>query len=262
MDLGLKDKKVIIMAGTAGLGLGIAKVLAGEGCRLCVCGREQARLDAALAEIHRAGAVAKGWTADVTEPSSLKEFLTRSIDAMQGVDILVANAGGPPPGRISEMSDAVFLKAHELTLMSVVRGCREVLPVMKRQHYGRIIALTSTTVKVALANLGLSTIYRSAVAGFMKTLAIETGDSGIRVHTVLTGPFMTDRVKQLGEAACQRDGIDMATWIENAAKGTLVGRLGSTHEMGELVAFLASDKSAYMTGTCVSIDGGALPTVS
>ncbi len=263
MDLGLKKKRAIVLAGTAGLGLGVARTLTEEGCRVAICGRDEARLADALESLRSIGGEpAFGLAADVSDAGSLCSFMTEAIHVLGGADILVANAGGPPPGRMIDMPDDAFMKAHDLSFMSVVRACRAVVPIMEAQGSGRIIALTSTSVKVALENLGLSNIYRSAVAGYIKTLAIETGRSGIRAHTVMTGPFVTDRTTQLGTAACEREGISMDEWLTRAAAGTLVGRFGDPAEMGALVAFLAGDRAAFMTGTCIAIDGGALRTVS
>lgn len=263
MDLGLKGKRVVVLAGSAGLGLGVAKVLTEEGCSVAICGRDEAKLAGALETINGLGGEpAWGSAADVSDATSLNSFIDRAVKALGGVDVLVANAGGPPPGRIIDMPDDSFLKAHELSFMSVVRACRAVVPHMIEQRSGRIIALTSTSVKVALESLGLSNIYRSAVAGYIKTLAIETGHMGIRAHTIMTGPFVTDRTTQLGKAACEREGIGMEAWLKRAAEGTLVGRFGDPTEMGALVAFLAGDRSDFMTGTCIAIDGGALRTVS
>lgn len=263
MNLGLEGKRAIVLAGTAGLGYGVTRVLIGEGCRVAICGREEKKLTDALQALNsfREDA-AWGASADVGEADSLCRFMNDAVAELGGVDIVVLNAGGPPPGPVLDLDDDAFLSAHEISFMSVVRACRIAVPYMRTQKWGRVIALTSTSVKVALEGLGLSNIYRNAVAGYIKTVAIETGRSGIRAHTVMTGPFVTDRTTQLGEAACAREGIDMDVWLKRAAEGTLVGRFGDPDEMGNLVAFLASDRAGFMTGTCIAIDGGALRTIA
>lgn len=263
MDLGLKNRRAVVLAGTAGLGLGVARALAAEGCAVAVCGRDGARLAGAAEQVRAAGAVRVfAAAADVADAASLQRFLEGAAADLGGLDILVANAGGPPPGPIAGLPDEAFVRAHELSFLSVVRACRFAVPRMAAQGWGRIIALTSTTVKVAMENMGLSNIYRSAVAGYIKTLAIETGRQGIRANTVLTGPFLTDRTQQLAEAGAAREGITVEAWVKRAAQNTLAGRLGDPLEMGQLVAFLASARADFVTGSCLAIDGGALRTIS
>lgn len=263
MNLGIEGKRAVVLAGSAGLGLGVARALAGEGCSVALCGRDAARLARAAEAVRQAGH-RPVWSAqaDVADGASLHRFLERALEGLGGIDILIANAGGPPPGPIAALPDEAFVRAHELSFLSVVRACRFAVPLMAAQGWGRIVALTSTTVKVAMDNLGLSNIYRGAVAGYIKSLALETGRQGIRANTVLTGPFLTDRTQQLAAAGAAREGLTVEAWVNRAAQGTALGRLGDPMEMGHLVAFLASDRADFVTGSCLAIDGGALRTIS
>jgi 3-oxoacyl-[acyl-carrier protein] reductase len=200
--------------------------------------------------------------ADVAAPASLDGFFDQVFGAYGSVDILVNNAGGPPPGKCLELNDDQYAAAYELTLMSVVRSCRRVVPSMRKQRWGRIINIQSTSVKSALENMVLSNTFRSAATAFAKTLSMEYGRDGIRIHTLLSGPFATNRVQELGLAASRQKGITFDQWRSEAEAGTALGRFGDPLEFGALAAFLASDKADYMNGTCIAIDGGALKTIS
>ena len=263
MDLTLHGKVAIVLAGSAGIGRGIAEVLAQEGCEVAICSRSSEKLRNTAKEIKEMTDKNVFYSvADVSKAESLETFMKKVIEKFGLVDILVTNAGGPPPGSSSELMDEHYQSAHELTLMSVVRSCRFVLPGMCERGWGRIITLTSTSVKSAIDNLLLSNVYRNAVAGFSKSIAMETARDGVRVHCIMPGPFMTDRVLELGTVASNKAKITFEEWKKNAEKNTLLGRFGEPGEMGKLVAFLASDCSSYMTGTCIAIDGGALKTIS
>ncbi len=263
MDLGLKDKVAVVLAASAGLGRGVAEVLAEEGCRLALCSRSLERLQPMAQAIReRTGRDVFTQAADVADGVALERFMHAALAHFGRVDILVANAGGPPPGPSDAFTEADYQRAYELTLLSVMRACRVAVPAMRQHKWGRIIMLASTSIKCALENLALSNIFRSAVAGYAKTLALETAAAGIRVNCVMTGPFLTDRMQQLGEAAAQREKITFEQWRERAEKNTLVGRFGRPREMGDLVAFLASERADYLTGACIPLDGGALKTIT
>ena len=199
---------------------------------------------------------------DVSDAQSLNSFFKEVKKRFGKIDILVTNAGGPPLGSSNDFTDEDYQSAFELTLMSVIRSCSLVLPEMQENGWGRIINLTSTSVKSALENLLLSNVFRSAVAGFTKSIALESARSGIRVHCVMPGPFLTDRMTEIGESISERDNISFEKWKEEAEANTLMGKFGDPLDIGNLVAFLASDRSNYMTGTCIAIDGGALKSIS
>lgn len=263
MDLGLKDKVAVVLAASSGIGQGVATVLAEEGCQLAICARNPSRLDSVAGLIERAsGTKVFSKTADVGNPEELNAFFDAVFDRYGRVDILVNNSGGPPPGKTVDFSDAQYQSAFELVLMSKIRACRRVVDSMTENKWGRIINVESTSVKCALEGMVLSNVFRSASAAFAKTLAMECAKNGIRVHTLLTGPFLTNRVNELGMAAAESQGISFDLWRKQAEAGTALGRFGDPLEYGALVAFLASDKADYMTGSCIAIDGGALKTIT
>ena len=262
MDLDLKNRVAVVLAASSGIGRGIATVLAQEGCNLAICARDKRRLEVAANEIRSVGAQVMAVVADVASAPSLDAFYDQVIDRYGKVDILINNAGGPPAGKSLELSEEHYLIAYELTLMSVVRSCRRVVPLMQKQQWGRIINIESTSIKCALDNMVLSNVFRSAVAAFAKTLSMEYARDGIRVHTLMSGPFNTQRMQELGTTAARLKGISFEQWKIEAEEGTSVGRFGDPLEFGALTAFLASDKAEYMNGTCIAIDGGALKTIS
>jgi 3-oxoacyl-[acyl-carrier protein] reductase len=262
MDLDLKNRVAVVLAASSGIGKGIATVLAQEGCNLAICARDQHRLEVAANEIRSVGAQVMAVVADVASAPSLDAFYDQVIDGYGKVDILINNAGGPPAGKSLELSEEYYSIAYELTFMSVVRSCRRVVPLMQKQQWGRIINIESTSIKCALDNMVLSNVFRSAVAAFAKTLSTEYARDGIRVHTLMSGPFNTQRMKDLGTTAARLKGISFEQWKTEAEQGTSVGRFGDPLEFGALTAFLASDKAGYMNGTCIAVDGGALTTIS
>lgn len=263
MDLGLKGKVAVVLAASSGIGRGIATVLAQEGCNLAICARDGTRLESVAQEIRVAtGVQVLAETADVADAASLEGFFDRVLEAYGKVDILVNNSGGPPPGKSMDLADHHYESAFELVLMSKIRACRRVMPSMIEQRWGRIVNVESTSVKCALENMVLSNVFRSAATAFAKTLSMEYARDGIRVHTLLSGPFLTNRVEELGLAASRQKGIPFEQWKHEAETGTPLGRFGDPLEYGALVAFLASDRADYMTGTCIAIDGGALKTIT
>ncbi len=263
MDLGLKGKVAVVMAASSGIGQGIATVLAQEGCALALCARGRDRLDAAASTLRESSvSPVFAMTADVSDEASLDKFFNGAFDEYGKIDILVTNAGGPSPGKCLEFGDDQYAAAYNLTLMSVVRSCRYVVPSMAERGWGRIVNVASTSVKCALENMVLSNVFRSGVAAFSKTLSMEYAHQGIRVHTIMSGPFMTNRVNELGISAARQKVITFDQWKQVAEAGTPLGRFGNPLEFGALVAFLVSEQSDYMTGTCIAIDGGALKTIT
>ena len=263
MDLGLKGRVAVVLAASSGIGRGIATVLAQEGCNLAICARDKSRLDLVAEEIRSAtGVQVFAETADVSDAGSLDGFFDQVFGAYGKIDILVNNSGGPPPGKSLDLTDDQYRSAFELVLMSKIRASRRVVPSMVERRWGRIINIESTSVKSALENMALSNVFRSAATAFAKTLSMEYARDGIRVHTLLSGPFLTNRVEELGTAASRQKGISFEQWKREAEIGTPLGRFGDPLEYGALVAFLASDKADYMTGTCIAIDGGVLKTIT
>jgi len=263
MELGLKGRVAVVLAASSGIGRGIATVLAEEGCNLAICARDEDRLALFADEIRtNSGVKVFSLAADVGNSTELNSFFDQVFAAFGKVDILVNNSGGPPPGKSLDLIDEQYQSAYDLVLMSKIRACRRVVPSMAENHWGRIINIESTSVKSALENMALSNVFRSAATAFAKTVSMEYARDGIRVHTLLSGPFLTNRVSELGMNASQKMGISFEQWKKDAESGTPLGRFGDPLEYGALVAFLASDLTDYMTGTCIAIDGGVLKTIT
>ena len=263
MDLKLKDKVAVVLAASSGIGKGIAEVLAIEGCKIAICSRN-------IQELQKTANIIKNETkgqvfflsTDVSNAKSLNDFFDSVFNYYGHVDILVNNAGGPPPGESKDFGDKEYYNAFEQNLMSVIRSCRRVLPEMVKQNWGRIISITSTSVKCVLENMILSNIFRNGVAAFSKSISMEYARNGIRVHCIMPGPFLTKRVNELGMVESTKKGISFNQWKKETESNTLLGRFGDPKELGNLAAFLSSDASEYMTGTCIAIDGGNLKTIN
>lgn len=265
MDLGLKGKVAVVAGASRGLGRAIAEGLAVEGTRVAICARSSDAITAAAAEISKTDAArASGGevlpvTADVSRAGDVDRLVTQTLDRWGRIDVLVTNAGGPPSGPTASLTDAQWTGAVETLLFSVVRLCRAVIPVMQQQRWGRIIHITSFTVKQPLPNLALSNAVRLAVVGLAKTQAIELAPFNILVNTLCPGPIATDRLAELTQQYAARGNMtaDEATqrlWLSQIP----LGRLGEPREFADLAVFLASERASFITGCAIQVDGGAV----
>jgi 3-oxoacyl-[acyl-carrier protein] reductase len=253
MDLGLKGRVALVTAASKGMGRACAMGLAAEGARVGICARSEADLKAAAEEIRsRTKADVFAWPCDVTRAADVTELVRRVTEALGGIDILVANAGGPPRGDFDEMGDEQWVQAFELSLLSVVRLIRAVLPSMRKRRWGRIITIQSSSVKQPIPGLLLSNAVRPGVAGLMKTLAADLGKDNVLLNTVCPGRIMTDRFlsghKQLGKT--------VEEYLAVTSKEVPLGRIGTPEEFANMVVFLASERASYVTGVTVQVDGG------
>ncbi len=242
MDLGLRGKTAIVCGASSGLGLGAAEALAEEGANVAMFARrrEQLELDA-----ERIGALAV--RGDVTNAADLERLVERTVAAFGGIDIVVWNSGGPPAAKAREVTDDQLEAAFELLLLPAVRLVRLTLPYLEQSSAGRVIAVTSLTVKEPTSHLSLSNAIRPGLVGWLKTLSREVGPKGITVNCVAPGRIDTPRMTELYGA----DGPP----AEELAQIPL-GRLGTPREFGDVVCFLASERAAYVSGTTVLVDGG------
>jgi 3-oxoacyl-[acyl-carrier protein] reductase len=239
------------------MGKAVAWSLAREGARVALCARTEAALTSAAAEIREeTGGEVLPVACDVTDERAIEAFLKAVAGRLGPVEILVNNAGGPPPGNFEETEDAGWDLAHRLTLRSAIAFCRRVVPGMKQRHWGRILSITSLTVKQPQPYLILSNTYRAALTGFSKTLAGEVAPFGITVNCVCPGYTDTERLGELTRRNAAKEGVDPAEIRARLESSVPAGRLGKPEEVGDLIAFLASERAGYITGVSILIDGG------
>jgi 3-oxoacyl-[acyl-carrier protein] reductase len=253
MDLGLKGKVAIVTAASKGMGKACALGLATEGARVAMCARTERDIRTAAEEVRtKTGAEVLPITADVTKADDVKVLVARTVEAFGTVDVLVANAGGPPRGVFDDMTDEQWYAAFEISLLSVVRLIREVLPFMRQRRWGRIITIQSSSVKQPIPGLILSNAVRPGTAGLMKTLAGELGRDNILINTVCPGRIMTDRFL----AGARQAGLTPEEFASLQSGDIPLGRIGTPEEFASVVVFLASDKASYVTGVSLQVDGG------
>jgi Dehydrogenases with different specificities (related to short-chain alcohol dehydrogenases) len=242
MDLGLAGRRAAVPAATAGLGFASATALAAEGVRVAVCGRNRARVDAA---VRRLGEGAVGIVADLSDPDECERFVVDARAALGGLDILVTNGPGPRAGTFADTAPHEYRSALDLNLLSVVRMCYAAVPGMRQQGWGRIVAITSIAVRQPIANLILSNTARAGTTGFLRTLAREVAQDGVTVNSVQPGLHATERVRTVF-------GDGLAEEIARIPARTL----GQPADLGAVVAFLCSQQARYLTGSAIPVDGG------
>jgi 3-oxoacyl-[acyl-carrier protein] reductase len=225
--------------------------------KLAICARRGEPLQQTAQEIQTAtGAEILAIQADVSHPGDVKRFTQEAVERFGHLDVLVTNAGGPPPGDFFDLGDDAWEEAFQLTLMSTVHLCREAIPHMQRQQWGRIIHITSVSVKQPLDNLLLSNSLRLAVIGLSKSLANELAPYNITVNAVCPGSIATHRVESLILAQARKRGISVEESRRERTAKIPMGRLGKPRELAGLVAFLASEEAGFITGTAIQVDGG------
>jgi 3-oxoacyl-[acyl-carrier protein] reductase len=246
MDLGITGKRAAVAAATGGLGLASARALADAGVRVAICGRDPERLASAVAELTGAGGDVVGIRADVSTTTGAATFVADAAEALGGVDILVANAGGPPGGGFRTTGLDAYRAALELNLLSTVAMCQAAIPGMRAAGWGRVVAITSISVRQPIEGLILSNTARAGVTGFLKSLALEVAADGVTVNSAQPGSHGTDRLREL-------HGGDLTA----AAANVPTRALGRPEDFGAVVAFLCSDQARFITGAAVPVDGGA-----
>ncbi len=244
MNYGIEGRRAAVAAASSGLGLATARALADEGVTVAVCSRSRERIDAAAAEI---GPLAVPLVADVSTEAGAAGFVRDASAALGGVDILVANGGGPPAGNFASTDPAAYRSALELNCLSAIAMCTESVPAMREQRWGRVLAITSVGVRQPIAGLILSNVARSGLTAFLKTLAREVAGDGVTVNSLQPGLHDTARIRQLyggGEIDANEAGIP-------------AGVIGRPEDFGRVAAFLCSEAASFVTGTAIPIDGGA-----
>lgn len=260
MDLGLSGRAVAVMAASEGLGRAAARVFVREGAHVAICARRKDRLEATVAELRRNAPDARveGHVADVTRADDIERFVAAAARLGGGtLDALVANSGGPPPGPFEDLKDADWQRAFELLVLSNVRAVRAALPVLRRPG-GAVVNITSTSVKQPIGSLVLSNSLRLAVVGLAKTLSAQFGPEGIRFNNVCPGSMETERILEVVRHDAKQQGRPEGAVRADRERDIPLRRFGRPEELGEVIAFLASPRSAYVTGATLSVDGGVV----
>jgi 3-oxoacyl-[acyl-carrier protein] reductase len=257
MDLGINGRVALVTASSRGLGREVAERLADEGVRLAICARNEQELNGTANEIQRRTHVeVMARPCDLTDEQQVQGLVQEVLERWGRLDILVVNCGGPPPGLFLEHDTARWRQAVDLNLMSAVWLCRAAGPRMRQQGWGRIVLMTSISVKQPIEGLVLSNSVRAATTGLARTLANEWGADGVLVNTVCPGYFLTERVTSLADHLARQGGQTREEIIKNWGDKSVLGRVGDPAEFGSLVAFLCSERASYITGATLAIDGG------
>lgn len=261
MDLEIGGKRALVLASSRGIGRGIAEKLAAEGASVLICGRSTEKLEKIVEGIRSAGGKADYVTADLADEGVVDQLEKAVADKLGGLDILVNNTGGPPPGTMSDADIDVLSRQFDMMVKRVVEITARFLPTMKAQGWGRVLTVASSGVIQPIPNLGLSNILRSALVGWSKSMANENAASGVTFNMILPGRIDTERVEELDNANAKRTGKSVEE-IQKAALATIpAGRYGTVEEFAAVSAFLVSGPASYVTGGLIRCDGGAIKSV-
>lgn len=262
MDLGLKDKVIMVAAASKGLGYGIAEACAQEGARVSIGSRTEADILAAATTLqNETGSEVIGVPFDARNTASIEQWTAATLKKFGTIDGLVVNAGGPPAGNFDSFNDEQWQAAFELTLMSSVRMIRAVLPTLRKNGRGSILTVTSSSVKEPIDILLLSNVMRSGVVSLVKSLSHQLAPEQIRVNNLVPGRIDTDRVRSLDQTVAKNQGITPEQSRAKSEASIPWQRYGTIQEFGKAGAFLLSEASSYTTGETFIVDGGAMRTV-
>lgn len=259
MDLGIQGKVALVPASSRGLGRAVASELAREGAKVVVSARGEAQLRQTAHDISTAtGNPVVPVAADVSRNEDIERLVGETLRRFGKIDILVTNAGGPPPGGFDEQDEETWECAWRLTFLSCVRLIRAALPSMKAHRWGRIINVTGTSARQPMDDLILSNVYRSAVVSLGKSLSRSLAPYNITVNSVAAGTILTDRVRELAASRAQAQGLDEKEVLVQMAQDAAMERLGQPEEFAAAVVFLASARASYITGVTLPVDGGVI----
>ncbi|CAN7312464.1 SDR family oxidoreductase [Rhizobium sp. LjRoot98] len=253
MDLGINSKRALVLGGSKGLGRGIAEALAAEGAIVALTGRDLAKAQQSAAQI---GDSVRGLALDLANPDAIDPFLDRLVADFGKIDILVLNGGGPPPGLAAEIDPAFWRAQFDTMVLAGMRITNRLLPSMRQNGWGRIMAVASTSIREPIPGLTASNALRSAVAGWLKTLAGEVAAEGVTVNMLLPGRLATDRTLSFDRIDAESEGLSIETVAARSQSDIPIGRYGTPAEFGAAAAFLASQQAGYITGVALPIDGG------
>jgi 3-oxoacyl-[acyl-carrier protein] reductase len=261
MDLGLKGKTALVLGGGGGLGRAIARSLAVEGANVAVAGIGSASINGTVAELRPIGGRCIGLIWDLSDLSVINANISKIEGELGPVDILVNNTGGPPPASAADLDPALLAGLFQSMVLSVIAITDRVLSAMKSRGWGRILTSTSSGVIAPIPNLAISNALRLSLVGWSKTLAREVGKEGITVNIVVPGRIATSRVAALDNAKAKHEGRSAEAVAAESQGAIPLGRYGKPEEYADVVAFLASERAAYITGSVIRVDGGLIPSI-
>ena len=255
MELGLRGKRVLVTAASKGLGRAVAEALLAEGCRVCISSSSRERIEAAAQAMGGAGAEVHAMAADIAVADDCAALFDWAVRTLGGLDVLVNNTVGPPPGEVLDLDEAAWYRAVDSILMSALRLSRAAVPVMRRGGGGAIVNLASLSAKQPIDGIALSNAFRPALVGMAKTLSREAAPE-VRVNTVATEHILTDRIREIAASVWRRPGEDVDDTIDRRGREVPLGRYGTPQELANAVVFLCSDAASYITGVTIAVDGG------
>ncbi|MDD2922534.1 MAG: SDR family oxidoreductase [Anaerolineales bacterium] len=257
MDLRLKDKIALVAGSSRGLGYAAALALAKEGCKVAINGRDEAKIKSVAEKMSKeTGAQVIGLAGDVSQIDAPEKLIQQTVAAFGGLDILITNAGGPPPGTIDSLDESAWQKGIDLCLMLHVRLIKSALPHLRKSDCASVLTVTSISVKQPIANLLLSNSIRAATIGLTKSLALDLGGEGIRFNSILPGWTETERVAELMTARANANQSTVEEETRKQSAQSPLGRLGQPEEFANAAAFLVSPAASYITGVMLNVDGG------
>jgi len=257
MDLGLSNLRALVTGASRGLGYATARILAQEGCQVAINSRDAERIRSSAENLAmETGTRVVGLAGDLADPTTPQTLVSQAVSQLGGLDLLVANAGGPPPGKFESFDDAIWQRAVELSFLSHVRLIRAALPALRKSEHASVLSVTSYSVKQPIPNLILSNSVRLATIGLVKSLALELGGENIRFNAILPGWTETERIHELMSNRAANSGLTTEEEIARQMKDSPLGRMAAPEEFGKAAAFLLSPAASYITGVMLSVDGG------
>jgi 3-oxoacyl-[acyl-carrier protein] reductase len=255
MNLGLTGKRALVTAASKGLGRAVAAALLAEGCRVCISSNNEQRIEATARELSTPGGYVRAMAADIADADACARLFTWTVQELGGLDILVNNTVGPPPGGVLDIDEAQWLHGFESILMSAIRLSRAAIPLMRSDKGGAIVNLASLSAKQPIDGIAISNTYRPALVGMAKTLAREAAPE-VRVNNIATEHILTDRIRDVAGRIWAIEGETVEETIERKGHEVPLGRYGTPRELANAVVFLASDAASYITGVTLAVDGG------